>query len=116
MLLDEALRREEFAFIDFRDSPVGRQAYVLGSRMAVWQVVSLVRAFDGDIEAVAGHLQWPLLKVKAAMIYAAQYPDEVEHAIRDGEACDARLLGRALPQMEQFVAPSRPSSRRRGQK
>src|ERR1700746_2103609 len=27
-LVEEGLRRSEFAFIDFRDSPVGRQAYI----------------------------------------------------------------------------------------
>ena len=34
-LVEEGLRRSEFAFIDFRDSPVGRQAYVQGSSLAV---------------------------------------------------------------------------------
>jgi hypothetical protein len=43
-LLDEGLRREDFAMVEFRDSPVGRQAYVQGSRVAVWQVVQLQRA------------------------------------------------------------------------
>src|SRR5256885_7278857 len=34
-LVEEGLRRSEFAFIDFRDSPVGRQAYIQGSTLAV---------------------------------------------------------------------------------
>jgi len=113
MLLDEALRRGEFAFIDFRDSPVGRQAYILGSRLAVWQVVSLVRTFDGDIEGAAEHLAWPSLKVSAAMVYAAAYPDEIEHAIGDSESYDARVLARTLPQLEEFVAPAPPRPRPR---
>ena len=31
-LVGESLRRSEFAFIDFRDSAAGRQAYVQGIR------------------------------------------------------------------------------------
>jgi hypothetical protein len=36
------LRRSEFAFVDFRDSPAGRQAYPQGSTLAVWAVLLLV--------------------------------------------------------------------------
>ena len=36
LLLEEALRQRDFALIEFRDSPVGRQAYVHGTRLAVW--------------------------------------------------------------------------------
>ena len=35
LLIEEGLRRDEFAFLDFRDSPVGRQSYVQGSTLAV---------------------------------------------------------------------------------
>ena len=38
-LVEEGLRRSEFAFIDFRDSPVARQAYIQGSTLAVWEVL-----------------------------------------------------------------------------
>ncbi len=34
-LVEEGLRRSEFGFIDFRDSPAGRQAYLQGSTLAV---------------------------------------------------------------------------------
>src|SRR5213594_1668744 len=64
ILLDEGLRRDEFAFIDFRDSPVGRQAYIQGSRLAVWQVVSLVRSYGGDAKRAAAHLRWAPAKVQ----------------------------------------------------
>lgn len=47
ILLDEGLRRDEFAFIDFRDSAVDRQAWIQSSRLAVWQAVSLVRQLAG---------------------------------------------------------------------
>src|SRR5205823_9319238 len=58
-LIEEGLRRSEFAFIDFRDSAAGRQAYIQGSTLAVWEVLLLVRSYTGDVVAVAKHLQWP---------------------------------------------------------
>jgi len=36
-LVEEGLRRSEFAFLDFADSPAGRQAYMQGSTLAVWE-------------------------------------------------------------------------------
>jgi len=47
-LVEEGLRRSEFAFIDFRDSFAGRQAFLQGSTLAVWEVLLLVRGYLGD--------------------------------------------------------------------
>ena len=105
LLIEEGLRRAEFAFLDFRDSPVGRQAYVLGSRVAVWQVVQLVRGFADELGAAAAHLGWPEFKVQAAMTYARTYPEEIELALEDSEAQDATRLARLLPQLEPFLVP-----------
>src|SRR2546421_12368710 len=65
-LVEEGLRRSEFAFIDFRDSAAGRQSYIQGSTLAVWEVMLLVRSYRGDVAAVARHLRWPEAKVRAA--------------------------------------------------
>ena len=37
-LVEEGLRRSEFAFIDFRDTPAGRQACIQSSSLAVWEI------------------------------------------------------------------------------
>src|SRR6185437_4727945 len=66
-LVEEGLRRSEFAFIDFRDSASGRQAYVQGSSLAVWEVMLLVQSYKANVEAVAKHLKWPETKVQAAV-------------------------------------------------
>src|SRR5438034_8310416 len=42
-LVEEGLRRAEFAFIDFRDSAAGRHAYVQGTTLAVCGVMLVVR-------------------------------------------------------------------------
>ena len=111
-LVEEGLRRAEFAFIDFRDSPAGRQAYVQGSTLAVWEVVMLLRAYKRDTAAVARHLGWPEAKVRAAMHYAEAFSGEIGEALAENDAVDAKALKRMLPQAEEFVA-RRPKSLRR---
>jgi hypothetical protein len=53
----------EFPFIEFRDSTVGRQAYVQGGTLAVWEVMMLARAYQSNAAAVARHLGWPEARV-----------------------------------------------------
>src|ERR1700722_8079324 len=87
-LVEEGLRRSEFGFLDFRDSPAGRQAYIQGSTLAVWEIVLLVRAYKNDLPAVAAHLRWPAAKVKAAAHYAEAFPAEIDEALAENEAAD----------------------------
>jgi hypothetical protein len=103
-LVEEGLRRSEFAFIDFRDSPVGRQAYIQGSTLAVWEIMLLVRSYKDDAAAVAKHLQWPQAKVKAAVHYAEAFPEEINLALDENNATDFIALKRMLPQAVAFVA------------
>ncbi|MGE3309811.1 MAG: transcriptional regulator [Limisphaerales bacterium] len=105
-LVDEGLRREEFAMIEFRDSPVGRQAYLEGTRVAAWQVVNLARGYDNDAAAVARHLSWPESKVRAALSYAGAFPDEIEAAIEDGRTCDFTRLSRTMSALERIEVPA----------
>ena len=102
-LVEEGLRRSEFAFIDFRDSAVGRQAYVQGSSLAVWEVVLLVRSYGANVSRVARHLRWPELKVRAAMNYAQAFPAEIEDALSENESVDLATLKRMAPQTVEFV-------------
>ena len=103
LLVEEALRENEFGHIEFRDSPVGRQAYVTGSRLAVWQVVSIVRSYGMDIEKAAHHLAWPRFRIEAALNYFGAHPEAIEAAIAENAACDFESLKRALPHAEEFV-------------
>ena len=102
-LLEEALRAAEFAFILFRDSAIGRQAYIQGSSLAVWEVVKLARAYGGDVARTAERLGWPQARVQAALNYAAAYPDEIETAIADSQPTYAALVA-LLPGLTPFAA------------
>jgi hypothetical protein len=101
-LVEEGLRRSEFGFLDFRDSPAGRQAYIQGSTLAVWEIMLLVRAYKNDLTAVGRHLRWPLAKVKAAVHYAEAFPAEIDEALAEIDAADFTALKRMLPQAAEF--------------
>lgn len=101
-LVEEGLRRTEFAFIDFRDSVAGRQACIQGSSLAVWEVILLVRSYEGEVAAVAKHLEWPPAKVKAAVHYAETFPEEVNDALQENDAADFDTMKRLLPQATVF--------------
>ncbi len=45
-LIDEAPRVAEFALITFRDSAAGRQAYIQGAGLAVWEVMMRMRSIS----------------------------------------------------------------------
>lgn len=109
-LVEEGLRRSEFAFLDFRDSTAGRQAYLQGSTLAVWEVMLLLRAYDGNAAAVAKHLRWPAAKVRAAQNYAEAFSEEIEEALADNDSADFQKLKRMLPQAVEFS--SRTAKRR----
>ena len=97
-LVEEGLRRSEFAFLDFRDSPAGRQAYIQGSTLAVWEVIFLLRSYNRNVAAVAKHLRWPEAKVRAAVNYAEAFSEEIDEATAENESADFGTLKRMLPQ------------------
>jgi uncharacterized protein (DUF433 family) len=102
-LVEEGLRRSEFAFIDFRDTPAGRQACMQASSLAVWEIVLLLRDSKSDAATVAKHLQWPQMKVQAAIHYAEAFPAEIDEALAENDAMDFAALKRMLPQAVEFV-------------
>lgn len=110
-LVEEGLRRSEFAFIDFRDSPAGRQSYIQGSTLAVWELVLLARGYGGNVSAVARHLRWPEARVRAAIHYAEAFPNEIEEALSEHAATDFEALKRMLPQAQEFVSEKAVRSR-----
>ncbi len=103
-LVEEGLRRSEFAFLDFRDSAAGRQAYIQGSTLAVWEIMLLVRSYKGNVSAVARHLRWPEAKVRAAVNYAEVFPEEIEEATSENDSADFDTLKRMLPQATEFFS------------
>jgi hypothetical protein len=98
LLDEEGLRESEFAFIEFRNSPLGRQAYMKGSRLTVWWIVLAAKAhFEMDAQRTADHFQRPVAWVNAALNYYAAFPEEIDLAIEDHSAADFDTLKRSVP-------------------
>ena len=106
-LVEEGLRRSEFAYIDFRDSPAGRHAYVQGSSLAIWEIMMLARDYKNDPVKLARHLRWPEARVQAAFNYAKAFPDEIRKAVAENDTVDFESLSHMLPQAREFVVRDR---------
>jgi len=105
ILLDESLREEEFAGIEFRSTSIGRQPYVKQTGMAVWEFISLAQEFEMDAARTAEHLQYPAAAVKTALNYYAAYRDEIDHALQDNEMGEERLK-RLFPDLHVVTVPT----------
>ena len=81
----------EFPGISFRYSLSGREAYLTGHRVAVWEVLA-VHEETKSIERTALHFRWPGILVKRALNYAKAFPEEIRSA-HDGETDTASATG-----------------------
>ena len=73
----------EFPGISFRDSLSGREAYLTGHRVAVWEVV-VAHEETKSTDKTARHFGWPRVLVKRALAYANAFPEEISRG-RAGE-------------------------------
>lgn len=81
-LAEEAAKTRLFPGIAFRDAP--RRAWAIGSGLDVWEIVDLVRSYDGDEDALRESL--PLLTerhLQLARAYADRFPEEIEAILEE---------------------------------
>ena len=81
----------EFPGISFRDSLSGREAYLTGRRVAVWEVLTVFEETK-SLTKTADHFGWPRVLVARALAYAKAFPEEITSS-RDGETDSASLTG-----------------------
>ncbi len=84
LYLKEKALEEEFPGIGFRDSIGGREAYVQGHRIAVWEVVEVHREAK-TIARTADHFRWTPALVRCALAYARAFAKEIAQQ-REAEA------------------------------
>lgn len=80
-----------FPGVSFRDAQSGREAFMTGRRVAVWEVEQVQRETK-SVRKTAEHFGWPSLLVRRALAYAAAYPDAVR-ASREGESHAPKVAG-----------------------
>jgi hypothetical protein len=90
-LVEEGLRQRDFPGIDFRDTPIGRQAFVAGTRLGIWQLALVAPQYADDVEAIATALGTAPGLVATALAYAATYRDEITAAIDDSAALNQQV-------------------------
>jgi len=76
-LAEEGAKMRLFPGIGFRDRP--RRAWVIGSGLDVWELIDLLRSYNGDVATL--RKQHPLVTeqhVKITRAYAERFPDEID--------------------------------------
>jgi uncharacterized protein (DUF433 family) len=94
LAVDEFLRRRTFPLIDFRESAMGRVAYVKGTRLAVYWLTDAVKRLRGNIKKAAEIWELSPEKISAALHYAEAYPQEIK-AMQDRAEANRALLEKA---------------------
>lgn len=83
--VDEGLRMDAHPGIVFRDGPAGRRAALAGGP-DVWELMQTIRDVDerGDaaITAVAELLSLADFQVRTAVLYYADFPEEIDERLR----------------------------------
>lgn len=86
--VEEGLRMAEHPGVVFKDGPSGRRA-ALAFGPDVWEIVKVLREIDERGEAAVGAaaevLALPQARVRAAMHYYADYPDEIDAEIDEAD-------------------------------
>ena len=77
LYLKEKALEEEYPGVGFRDSVGGREAYVLGHRVGVWEVVEVHREAK-SVAKTAQYFRWPPALVRCALAFAKAFAHEVE--------------------------------------
>jgi len=100
-VLEEAKRREEFAAVEFRDTPLGRLAFVHGSRVPMAMVSRAAQDDPAlDAQALAERFHWPLWKAASALAYVRHHPEEMIQEIEDLDSREVADLKKILPGLE----------------
>lgn len=95
-MIEEWVRQNQFAQIEFRSFHGERQACIKG-RLQVWQAIQVAKAYSMDVAKTAAHLGLQPEQVQAALHYYEAYPEEIDRQIAANEAIDFDQVKRLLP-------------------
>ena len=87
ILLEEAVRTRECPGVYFADEPAGRVAKVAGTGLGVWEVIRDYKGDERKLRKWLPHLS--TTQLKAATVYYARFPQEIDTEIGDDSAAHA---------------------------
>lgn len=104
--IEEGLRADRHPGIFFREGPAGRRAVVVGGP-DVWEIVSAARSApergEALVSALAERLGIGERKIRAAIRYYGEYPEEIDEWISANDA-EAEKLETALARERELLA------------
>jgi uncharacterized protein (DUF433 family) len=104
LLLEEALLEADFAGIEYRDSPLGRQPYMKNSGLAVWEVVMVAKHYGLDAARMAQDYPYSVEAIQAVLNFYTAHQEEIDQAIEDNEM-DFETMRRLLPSLRLHEVP-----------
>lgn len=96
-LIEEGLRLREFPGIHFRDTGIGRQAFVPSLRLPIYFLAELAREVDNDVDKIAEYYNITTDAVAVSLDYIRSYPDEINRAIAANDAVEDELVASLTP-------------------
>ena len=93
--LARGVRADRHPSIEFRQTPAGRMAYLRGVRLPVWLAIQTIEECGGNVNRTSRLLKIPQLLLKAALIYADEFREEI--------AADREAGHRPLEELDALV-------------
>ncbi len=85
-LAEESIRMRRFPGLAFRGPEHDRRPWVIGTALDVWEVVEAYKAMG--MERLLGEGDLPATKVRLALRYYEEYPEEIDQAIAENRRSD----------------------------
>lgn len=101
-LTEEAARARRFPGIAFRGDDARRRAWVIGTALDVWEIAHMAEDF-GSVERLVRETHLTEPRVRSALAYRDEFPDEIADAIEDNRRPPEEL--RSLYPFIRFAAP-----------
>jgi uncharacterized protein (DUF433 family) len=99
----EAEKMRRVPGVYFADSPSGRQAYLVGTGLGVFEIVRGLRDLKSDWQELRSAFHWlSEEQLRAALAYSEAYPEEIDARLREEEYWTPERVWETYP----FTKPS----------
>ena len=89
-LMDEALRMRDCPGIYFADEPAGREAKIMGTGLAVWELIQHYQDMHRDERALRKLFpQLSPAQIRACLLYYAQFSAEIDALVEENRRLGA---------------------------